>query len=105
MLDSGAEMGVIDSKLIEKYSIPVQLHKSLTKITEANGVPIPGTGKQVVENTTMAIRDPTASGVRMTSPQFEVFTLDDDAPIILGMDWMIENIEALNIQAIVKNDC
>jgi Retrotransposon gag protein/Aspartyl protease len=85
MLDTGAEMSVIDPKLIQEYGIPVQPRKSITTITGANGVPIPGAGKQVVESTTMAIRDPTARGERITSPHFEVFTLDE-APIILGMD-------------------
>ena len=103
MIDTEAESSAIDPRFIAKCGIPIEKRKIHAKITTADGAIIKGARQQVVHHSIIRIRDPTVHGYRVSKPKFEVFNLYDCASIILGMDWIMENIAVLGMKPLYED--
>ena len=99
MLDTGATVSVCDPKFMSKHRIPYSRRENPINLSSADGTLIEGAGKYVTRSTDLVIRDKIRHGYRVAPITCEVFPLEQNIDMIVGMDWVNQNVELLNIKA------
>jgi hypothetical protein len=89
---------------MQKYQLPYYRKVKPSSLRLADGSEAGGdAGKFLTQGFNLMIRDKSKHGYRVTPILCEICTLDMPADVLVGMDWIEQNIRLIDIDANFKN--
>ena len=88
MADTGATCSVFDASFVERNNIPWRRRKVPVRIVSASGTPIPKAGEAFTHDCSVVVKDSGLKLDRVVPFATEIFDLEEDIDLILGMDWL-----------------
>ena len=97
MIDTSAEVSVFNISLVKKYALPWERRaKPIYKLNANNSVAQKG-GKCKIREITLQAKDYCLGEIKSMSIATETMDFKEKYSLILGMDWIRQHVEKINI--------
>ena len=97
LIDTGAKVSVFDISFVEKYDLPWERRSKPIRILNTDNSVARRGGRCRVREITLHAKDCRAGEIRLMSIVTETMDFKEKYSLVLGMDWMRQHVEKINI--------